>query len=364
LDGVFHNMAVERNQVEKLIKQNEHRVRSILEEMPVALMVTDEAGHIEATNIRADDMLGHPGGTLIGSQVGALFSSEGKEASSFMTEIVPKAFGQSQELSVHRKDGKDLPIELSVSRLEMMDGPRLLVTMLDITQRREIERLKQEFVNMISHDLKTPLTSIVGNLALVAADAFGPLSERGKQIVDASEKQTMRLINMINDLLLLEKMDAGGFELHRTRVDVCDVVEQSIEAVGKLARDHSVTVEAAKTEAFIDADGMRLQQVLVNLLTNAIKYSPANEVVKLDIEDSPDCLTFRVIDKGRGIPEEYRQSIFEQFKQVEASDFREKGGTGLGLPICKVIVEKHGGKIGVDSDPGEGSTFWFRLPKN
>jgi signal transduction histidine kinase len=226
----------------------------------------------------------------------------------------------------------------------------------------EVQRLKQDFVNMISHDLKTPLTSIVGNLALVSADAFGPLSERGKHIVSTSEKQAARLVSLINDLLLLEKIEAGGFELHLTKTELSDIVSEAIDAVSQTANQRSITIETQNTEAQIVADAMRLEQVLINLLSNAIKFSPDHSVIKVLVEETPEALEVKVVDQGRGVPAAHRKDIFEKFKQVEASDSREKGGTGLGLPICKLIIEKHGGTIGVDSEEGKGSTFWFRIP--
>lgn len=232
------------------------------------------------------------------------------------------------------------------------------------TSLEEVQRLKQDFVNMISHDLKTPLTSIVGNLALVSADAFGPLSERGKHIVSTSEKQAARLVNLINDLLLLEKIEAGGFELHLTRSELSEIISDSIEAVSQAATDHSIVIEAPKTEAQIEVDAMRLEQVLINLLSNAIKFSPDHAVIKILVDETPQFLEVKVVDQGRGIPAVHRQDIFEKFKQIEPSDSREKGGTGLGLPICKLIIEKHDGTIGVESAEEKGSTFWFRIPRS
>jgi PAS domain S-box-containing protein len=364
LDSAFHGMAKERNDAEELIKQSEARVRSILESMPVALLVTDPEGKIEAVNLRTEQMLGYASTDLVGKYLNKLLlegSGNGQGASA--DQILKPASGRPIEAYARRNSGENLPVELSSSQLQMREGPRLLVTMLDVTERHEIERLKKEFVNMISHDLKTPLTSIVGNLALVSAEAFGPLTERGKHMVNTSEKQAERLISLINDLLLLEKMEAGGFELHVTRTDLAEILEQSKEAVVEAARERSIVIETPETEAEVYADSMRLIQVMVNLLSNAIKFSPDRGVVKVLVEEDEEAVKVQVIDQGRGIPLEHRKVIFEKFKQVELSDSREKGGTGLGLPICKLIIEKHGGSIGVDSEEGKGSTFWFQIPK-
>jgi PAS domain S-box-containing protein len=364
LDVVFHNMAARIEKGVELIKQSEERVRLMVKSMPVGLLIVTPEGYVETVNERTEEMVGYSESELLGKHVATIFADgSNKEEKDFLEQLLQKASERSAELDARRKNGDSLPVEISINRLQMRDGPRLLTTMLDVTERREIERLKQEFVAMISHDLKTPLTSIVGNLALVSANAFGTLNERGKYLVETSEKQGERLINLINDLLFLEKIEAGGFELHATQTDFGDVVQQSIEAVEQTANARSITIEAKRTDVDIFADGTRLVQVLVNLLGNAIKFSPDHGTVKVVVEERDDWLEVKVVDQGRGIPEAYRKSIFEKFKQVEIADALERGGTGLGLPICKLIVEKHGGTIGVTSEEGKGSTFWFRIPK-
>jgi PAS domain S-box-containing protein len=363
LDKVFHSMATTIEEAVETIKQSEARVRLVLESMPVGLIIIDPSGVIENVNERTEQMLGYPSSELVGKHLVTLFPEESKNGQeTFIKVLTDRALGRSLEFSGRRSDGQSLPIDLSISHLQMREGPRLLTTVVDVRERHEIERLKQEFVAMISHDLKTPLTSIVGNLALVAADAFGPLTERGKHLVGTSEKQAVRLIDMINDLLLLEKMEAGGFELHLARADLTDILDQAIEAVASTARERSVIIETQRTDVHVNVDGMRILQVLINLLSNSIKFSPQNEVVKIVIDETDKWLEVKVTDQGRGIPRDQQQAVFEKFKQVEISDSREKGGTGLGLPICKLIVEKHGGTIGVESEAGKGSTFWFRLP--
>ena len=227
----------------------------------------------------------------------------------------------------------------------------------------EVERLKQEFVAMISHDLKTPISSVISTLGLVNAEAFGPISDRGKSMVRRSEKVLARLVNMLNDLLLIEKLEAGRFELQLSETDLRDVLHESIEAVQHIAAARSISIEAPDTEAHAYADGARLVQVLVNLLSNAIKFSPEQSVVKVSVQESPEWIELRVTDQGRGVPVELRSTIFERFRQVDVGDAREKGGTGLGLPICKLIVEEHGGSIGVEGTNGNGSIFWFRIPR-
>jgi signal transduction histidine kinase len=234
----------------------------------------------------------------------------------------------------------------------------------DISERKMIDRLKRDFVAMVSHDLRTPLTSIQMLLSLLEAEAYGPLNENGRENVAAAEASVERLIGLVNGLLDLEKMESGKLDLLRESWHVGDVLEPSLQAVRGFAFQQGVSVVVpvhADIEIFADRD--RLVQVLINLISNAIKFSPRGGTVDLTVAEEPRWVTFGVKDQGRGVPPEMREAIFDRFKQVEHDDARVKGGSGLGLAICKAIVERHGGLIGVDSVEGKGSNFWFKLPR-
>ncbi|HEY9716589.1 MAG TPA: HAMP domain-containing sensor histidine kinase [Trichormus sp.] len=221
------------------------------------------------------------------------------------------------------------------------------------------EARKQEFVQMISHDLRTPLTSIQGTLALASRGSFGQLNDKGIGRVADAEEDTERLINMINELLDIEKMEAGKLELDCTKVSLAEIVDRSIESVRTFAETHGVTVTREGEDATVDGDKDRLIRVVINLVSNAIKYSPSGSFVFVRIAKESGIAIVRVCDKGRGIPAQAVTKIFDRFSQVEKTD--AKKGTGLGLAICKAIVEAHAGKIGVESSPDAGTTFWFTL---
>jgi signal transduction histidine kinase len=217
---------------------------------------------------------------------------------------------------------------------------------------------------MVSHDLRTPLNSVQGFLELLGAEAYGNLSEDGYDSLEITEASVKRLIALINDLLDLEKMESGMLELRIARTDLKTILSSSIGSVISFAKQADVEVKiAGDAHLILDADNDRLVQVVVNLLSNAIKFSPKGSQVTIDVAKSPDSVRVNIRDRGRGVPEKMRESIFERFKQVELNDERKKGGSGLGLAICKAIIERHGGKIGVE--PGSdnvGSVFWFTLP--
>jgi signal transduction histidine kinase len=231
-------------------------------------------------------------------------------------------------------------------------------------KREEMEKLKQEFVSMISHDLRTPLTSIQIFLSMLSEGMLGDVGAKISERAAMADRNATRLIGLINDLLDIDKLESGQLELACETIAITPVIERSIEAVKTLAEKQGVSVEATTCgDVQIYADADRLVQVLVNLLGNAIKFSPASGVVRIVCDQDNDFVRVNVVDQGRGVPEHLRQAIFERFKQVEVKDATEKKGTGLGLAICKAIVEGHGGKIGVECPTDRGSTFWFTLPK-
>ncbi len=230
-----------------------------------------------------------------------------------------------------------------------------------VKRLKEVEQLKQEFLSTVSHELRTPLTSIRGALGLLTSGAVGALSGEVVEVVAIAERNAIRLIALINDLLDLERLETGRIELRFGPVAVGSVLRRALESVGAFAHEHGITIEVPEVSATIWADADRIVQVLVNLLSNAAKFSPPGSAVTIGVAPGAQWVEFRVADRGRGVPAASRSVIFERFQQVETSDARQKGGTGLGLAICKSIVEQHGGTIGVESEEGVGSTFWFRV---
>lgn len=233
----------------------------------------------------------------------------------------------------------------------------------DITERKEIERLKQEFVGIVSHDLRSPLTSLLFSLNLLSAGARGELPQAAKKDITSAESSIRRLIALINDLLDIEKMEAGKMQMQFDDTDVADVLGRSCEAVEMLAAQRNIALRVVSNNLIITADGDRLIQVLVNFLSNAVKYSPNNDEILVQATTTADMVEVRVTDHGPGIPVEYKDKVFDRFQQVDEPEYQKQGGTGLGLAISKFIIIGHGGTIGVDSQAGSGSSFWFKIPK-
>jgi signal transduction histidine kinase len=227
---------------------------------------------------------------------------------------------------------------------------------------RELDRLKSEFVATVSHELRTPLTSIVGSLGLLASGVTGTLSDEARQLVALAERNSIRLIALINDILDFEKLESGRMELDARAMPLARILEHAVEAVTPAAIQEGIIIRVQADATVVEGDEARLTQAVVNLVANAVKYSPRGSVVTVAGSCTSGCAEVRVRDEGRGIAPPLQPRLFRRFQQLESGDARTKGGAGIGLAICKAIVEQHGGTVGVESREGEGSTFWLRLP--
>jgi len=234
----------------------------------------------------------------------------------------------------------------------------------DITERKNVDRLKDEFISIVSHELRTPLTSIHGSLSLMSKGIAGEIPPQIKKLVDIAMRNSKRLGKLVNDLLDFQKIESGKMEFQFETIPLKDLLEQSIEDNKGFADQFKVEfiLEDVLPEARINADRDRLLQVMTNLLSNAAKFSPPEGRVEISVCRHNGGFRVSVRDHGPGIPEQFREQIFNKFVQADSSNSRQRGGTGLGLSIAKSIVEKLGGEIGFESEIDMGTTFYFDLP--
>ena len=231
----------------------------------------------------------------------------------------------------------------------------------DIRQLKEVERMKTEFVSTVSHELRTPLTAIRGSLGLVLAGTTGPVASKTRDLLQIALQNTERLIRLINDILDVERIEAGHLVVRREPVELADVLRTTVESLRTVAMEAGVAIAVeGETSAVVTADPDRLVQVFTNLISNAVRFSPRGETVTVSAKTTPTSVVVFVSDRGPGIPLEFRRRIFGKFQQADPAG--SVGSAGLGLAIVRAIVERHGGSIRFDSAPGHGTTFITELP--
>jgi len=327
-------------------------------------------GLVTFVNPAAAQALGYDSLELIGHDAHATFHAPSHTGvpypseSCYIVEAVRDEVATSAEEDNYvRADGLVIPVEVTATPLSD-DGVTLgaVVVFRDITQRREVDRLKSEFVSMVSHELRTPLTAIRGSLGLLAGGAVGPLTPSAARMVDIALVSSERLTRLINEILDLERMEAGALPMELGHHSAATLVETATAQASVLAQEAGVRLRVIHTEGEVRADADRVVQTLLNLLGNAIKFSPPGQEVSVQTVRRGSFVEFEVSDSGRGIPEDKLSAVFARFQQVDSSDAREKGGSGLGLAISRTIVERLGGRIWAANNPDGGAVFRFTLP--
>jgi signal transduction histidine kinase len=224
-------------------------------------------------------------------------------------------------------------------------------------------RLKGEFIGTVSHELRTPLTSIAASLNLLMHMGDTHASPASSRLIAIAHSNTERLTRLVNDILDIEKLDAGKVKFRLQCVSLGKLLNTAIEEQRSLADNRGIQINCESSTAFVNADSDRLMQVFSNLLSNALKFSPPNSEVNITVEDRNGKIRISVVDHGSGIPQEFKDRIFEKFAQADTSDIRTKGGSGLGLSIVREIVRRLGGEVGFADTPGGGATFFVDLPE-
>lgn len=355
LDNSFHWMAKELEELSR-------RERAITDNAIDVLCSIDEDGKFIQVNPASYAVWGFTPEELLGQRFISIIRESDKESTlKTMQSAIAEKTQVTFENGVKGKGGNS--VEVMWNGAWSANDNALFMVARDITERKRIENLKKDFVNLISHDLRTPLTSIQAFLEMLSMGMYDETLAEMRTKARYSEVDIARLISMINSLLDLEKMEAGHIEIVTAETDVDDVVSRALSSVDALADLSKIKLVKRSCDCIIIADDQALVRILVNLVSNAIKFSPAGQSVVVSAIETDDRVEFQVTDSGRGISPEHIDKVFDRFKQVELADARVKGGSGLGLAVCKVLVEAHGGTIDVISEEGKGSTFRFFIPK-
>ncbi|WP_313553732.1 CHASE domain-containing protein [Stutzerimonas nitrititolerans] len=364
-------------QMTERIRENKRALQLSEERLSLALKGSNDG--LWDLNLAADTFYASPRTWhMLGYQPGELQLSTRLWEQVLVAEDLPRTRAQlaqtmlsrldqfTTELRFRHKDGRTVPVLVRgyIQRDAQGQPLRISGTSMDLTEHKRIEQMKNDFVSTVSHELRTPLTSISGALGLINGGALGEVPPAMQQMLDIAHRNSQRLGHLINDLLDMEKIAAGkmSFDMHEHSLH--QLLEEALASNQAFAAQLGVNCvlrEVVDVQVWVDAS--RLQQVLGNFLSNAIKYTPEGGEVSLHCS-VPDATHVRisVTDQGPGIAAEFRARVFEKFAQADASDSRQKGGTGLGLAITKEFIERMGGTVGFDTAEGQGTTFWCELP--
>ena len=367
--GLQLSRVAERLAAQTRVAERERRLGAVYDSVLDGLLTINASGTIETMNRAAEALFGHAPGSLIRRTMRLLMAEPFASAheSLLARHLAGDGgvfLGTIREVEGLKADGSRFPMEIAFTDAALGGSHLLVASVRDISERRAVERLKNEFVSTVSHELRTPLTSISGALALMAKGTAGQLPDKALGLVAIARSNSDRLVRLINDILDLERIEAGNLVFEFDVVDLGALIERAGRDTEEYAHGLDVALEILPPPpgAIVWGDQHRLLQVLDNLLSNAAKFSPSGGRVTLSLALRSGMAHVEVIDRGRGISDEFKPRIFQKFAQADASDSRQKGGTGLGLSIVKSIVERHGGQIGFTSEPGAGTTFWFDLP--
>lgn len=376
------------------------RFRDLLEAAPDSIIEVELDGTIVLLNAAAERIFGYPREELLGKLIEVLVpdslkSRHHEHRAHYAEHPVTRPMGIGLELFAQRRDGTQFPVEISLSPIRSPQGSRVIAIVRDITSRkqaearinamhqefttelaaknrqleirnREIERanrLKSEFLASMSHELRTPLHTIIGFADLLAEELKGPLNMDQKRFVGHIQQDSRHLLELINDILDLSKIESGRLELHPESFKVVDAVAETMAGLHPLAGNKQIRINEVLTPTLtITADRLRFKEILYNLVSNAIKFTPDRGQITIECSEQSDGAFFAVTDTGMGIEPSEQQAIFDKFYQLGSTTRGVREGTGLGLAITKSLVEMHGGQIWVESTPGQGSRFQFLLP--
>jgi PAS domain S-box-containing protein len=398
----------QRKLVEASLRQSEELFRQAFDNAPIGISLVSPDGKFLQVNTYYCNLLGYTEAELLQRHFQEFTHPDDRATD--LAGFTQMQRGEIQTLQMEKrfisKQGTIIPVFLNASFVRDTAGNPLYSVghIQDIRDRLEVDRLKDEFVSIVSHELRTPLTAIAGSLMLLGAGVYDNRPAKARQMLDIAINNSHRLVRLVDDILSFERLESGKVQLTLEPCQVAELMQQAIDSVSTLAAESAITLRLTPIHATLQAAPDAIVQTLTNLLSNAIKFSyprqtiwvtaqawkgaagvpgsgaagePDSEIARwrdsevetLSISPThqrPNAPTpsilFAVKDQGRGIPHEKLDKIFEQFQQVDVSDSRKKGGTGLGLAICKRIVQQHGGTIWVESELGQGSTFYFTIP--
>jgi PAS domain S-box-containing protein len=353
LDRTLHD-------VDKAVELALERDNALIENAADLICTIDRNLVLREVNPFAARLLGCDSDELIGRSVSQLVLEA--DRTKFESELKIAISGEPRTFEARIESRNRGLLDTLWSTMWSEREMRLFCVVHNISEHKAIERLKQEFIDMVSHDLRSPLQSVMVAIETLRAGGKGELPEEIKADLGDAGGNLKQLIGLINDLLDFEKLQAGQMAMKLAPCSLNGVCEEACQLVMALAREHKVVLKTPEHDVVVLADASKLLRVFLNLLSNALKYSPEGGLISIDYALGDGEVEVSVTDQGQGLPEEYRDIIFLPFQQAPGEHPSKLDGTGLGLATCKLIAQGHGGTIGVRSATGKGTTFWFRIP--
>lgn len=352
------------------VQRSEQRVQTIIETAQDPFIGMDFEGRITDWNPQAEKLFGWSREEVLGRPLTSTLLPERYVAKSdaalarFRETGAAPFINQRLERVVIDRHGREIHVEVKLGLVNTEHLQLFSGFVHDITDRKESERLKSEFISTVSHELRTPLTAIYGSLSLLESGMAGELPADAAKMVTMSTRSCERLVRLINDVLDVEKLDARLLSYDMKLRPLAGMLEQATNDIGPYAAPMGIRVSLVTPlpEVSVRADSDRIVQVLMNLLSNAVKFSPQGGTVEVAAKVINGTVRVSVVDHGEGVPPQFHTRIFDRFAQADGSDRRRSGGTGLGLNICRSIVQAHGGTISFSSEPGVRTEFYFELP--
>ncbi|MDH5407425.1 MAG: cell wall metabolism sensor histidine kinase WalK [Gammaproteobacteria bacterium] len=356
---------------EEQLSTSNMQLQSVLNNAIDAIITINAEGWINSFNPAAEQIFGYPANEVIGKNVCLLMpepfrSNHDGYLKNYLEGRSSNIIGIRREMIGLRKDGSSFPLELGVSAMNVEGKIMFTGIVRDLTDAKKVDMMKNEFVSTVSHELRTPLTSIRGSLSVIASGELGPLPKEIQPLIDIGLNNSERLLHLINDILDIGKLESGELKFNFESLSIVSLLQQVIADNQIYAEQYNVKFlfePQVDGETMIYGDRQRITQVIVNFLSNAAKFSHPGDAVKILVTNQDSNIRVTVADTGMGIPDDFRERVFQKFAQADSSDTRKKGGTGLGLYISMAIVKKHGGHIDYKSKAGKGSQFYFEMPQ-
>ncbi|MBX9693988.1 MAG: HAMP domain-containing histidine kinase [Cyanobacteria bacterium] len=340
-------------QLKQTLKATQSRTKNMLSSLPLGLIVLTDDLIVRAVNdqvvstflFQCDEIVNQPVSTIL-PQLKELIGHRGASVTDGL-----------------RKGGEGFPCEVTVNEVESQSGPLLhFVHVQDITERDRLDKMKAELIRMVSHDLRTPLAAVRAFVLCTERGIYGPISDPGLKAAQDADCSIQYLTSLVDDLLDADQMDSGNLILSPERCTLGWIVETAVNTCKAMAEQRSIELDCRVEDADLFVDRQRLVQALINIISNAIKFSPDSETVKIEAGVASDRALISVQDRGPGIPSTHQVKIFERYQKLSSQNAGPEKGFGLGLAICKSIVEQHGGKIELESEFGKGCTFKISIP--